>query len=444
MAARRVFVTGIGLVTPLGISRHSSWKALLTPSLSPNADVYPVSTSTDAGAPQTVVMRVANKKNLPRPRPLLGRDVPPYAHYALCTAAEALVDAGLDDVVPETAAPRIGVSFGVGMAHIADLTNAHQQISAGKPRRVSPFLVPRILLNTPAGLIAQVHNLQGPNLAPSTACAAGAHAIIDGYHAILRDDADAMLVGGSEAAIEDVSVVGFMRAKALSTAYVDKPLTASRPFDRDRDGFVMGEGGAALLLESETHMRARGTTEAYAEIVGTGSAGDAWHITSPSPDGRGAEACMRSALRRLPNDRGSPAALAVNKWYINAHATSTPVGDAIERAAIARVFPAHGQTFVSATKSATGHLLGAAGAVEAAFSALTLATGFVPPTRNLSSLDEDENSDRRGWHDIDRYVPGQAKAFEAQFALSNSFGFGGTNASIVFQRPDCGFAIKEG
>lgn len=425
--ARRVLVTGIGLLTPLGCTTQATWSALTGPSPQAPASLY----DAGKGCGKYVVMRVPPfDANQPPPPPLLGRNVPPFAHYALIATAAALRDAGLPPVLAEADALRAGASIGVGMAHVDDLVQAGAQLSAGRPRRVSPFLVPRVLLNTPAGLIAQTHNLRGPNTAPATACAAGAHAVAEGLHAIRRGDADIMVVGGAEAAIEPVGLTGFGRARALSFAFNHEPHRASRPFDAARDGFVMGEGAGVLVLEAEEVAAARGVSHVYAELAGAGASGDAFHPTSPSPDGDGARRAMLAALRSAGCD---PSEVD----YVNAHATSTPVGDAIERRAIAELLPS-GDGLVSATKGLTGHLLGAAGAVEAAFTALAVGTGRVPPTGNLDKLEADAACEARGWGDAARYVPHEAVTREVNVGMSNSFGFGGTNASLVLTKPPNG------
>lgn len=418
---RRVLVTGIGLVTPLGCTTQATWAALTGPAPRAPASVY----DAGDGCGSHVVMRVPpfDESQPPSP-PLLGRNVPPFAHFALVAAAAALRDAGLPAVLADAHAHRAGASIGVGMAHVADLVYAGAQLSAGRPRRVSPFLVPRVLLNTPAGLVAQTHNLRGPNTAPATACAAGAHAVAEGLHAIRRGDADVMVVGGAEAAIEPVGLTGFSRARALSSAFGGEPHRASRPFDAARDGFVMGEGAGVLVLEAEEFALARGAPRVYAELAGAGASGDAFHPTSPSPDGDGARRAMLAALH-------SAGCTPVEVDYVNAHATSTPVGDAIERRAIAEMFVGD-RALMSATKGLTGHLLGAAGAVEAAFTALAVSTNRVPPTGNLNELEADAISDAHGWGDLARYVPHEAVDRQVDVALSNSFGFGGTNASLVF------------
>jgi 3-oxoacyl-[acyl-carrier-protein] synthase II len=382
-----------------------------------------------------VVMRVSHSDIPPVPPPLLGRDVPPVVHFALLSAAAAIADAGLPARFLDVDARFAGTAIGVGMAHVPDLVRSSESLAAGRLRRVSPFLVSRVLTNTSAGLVAQTHNLQGPNFAPGTACAAGAHAVADGFHAIVRGDADIMVVGGSEAAIEAVGLAGFSRARALSTGFVKSPAAASRPFDTDRDGFVMGEGAGMLILEDMEHAHRRGMTAVYAELAGAGASGDAWHATSPPPDGRGAQAAMVAALR-------SAGISATDVDYINAHATGTPVGDAVERRAIATVFH-RGSAIVSSTKGATGHLLGAAGAVEAGFAALAVSSGVVPGTRNLSSVDHDSVCVSAGWGDVARYLPHGAVRQVVDVAMSNSFGFGGTNASLVMRLPPDGFARRD-
>lgn len=422
---RRVVVTGIGLITPLGVSTRSTWSALLKPGVSPSpASLYPLSKTDDI-----VVMRIPTDPPLSSPGVLLGRDIPPSSHYALLAAEQALSDANVSTPLISSAAPRVGTSIGVGIAPIPDLAAAAASVAEGRPRRISPYLVPRVLLNTPAGLVSQVHNLQGPNTAPATACAAGAHAIAEGFHAITRGDAAMMVVGGTDAAIEPVALAAFSRARALSTAHSDRPSSASRPFDSSRDGFVMGEGAAVMVLEDADHAIARGANRAYAEISAVGLSGDAWHPTAPPPDGSGARRAMERAIT-------SAGVSASDIDYVNAHATGTPLGDAVERRAIAEVLKENSSALVSSTKGATGHLLGAAGSVEAVFTALSIASGVVPPTLNLNHLDEESEWDLRGWNSLDRYVPGQCREHPVDLALSNSFGFGGTNVSLLLSGPD--------
>lgn len=430
--ARRVVVTGLGLITPVGCNLRSSWYALCgSKSANLQASVYELRHGNEQ-LNRAVVMRVHRDElqdSLPR---LLGRDVPLQIRFGLASAAAAISDANLPSRFNDHDAPNVGTSIGVGMAHVPDLVDAAQQLAVSKPRRISPFLVPRVLVNTCAGLVAQVHNLQGPNTAPSTACAAGAHAVIEGFHSIMRGESQVMIVGGSEAAIEDVGIAGFLRANALSRRFVDSPDIASRPFDSQRDGFVMGEGAGMLVLENAEHALQRGVDSAYAEIRGAGMSGDAYHITSPPPCGRGAMQAMSAALR-------SAHMHCSDVDYINAHATGTPVGDAVERRAIAKLFSngsrRSNKTLVSSIKGCTGHLLGASGAVETAVTALAISCGEIPGTRNLDTLDQDGECSELGWADIERYVPRVSRKVDVDVAMSNSFGFGGTNASILLTSP---------
>lgn len=438
-SSRRVVITGIGLVTPLGCSLESTWHGLCGHQPAQQcSSVYTIQQgSRDRLA--SVVKQVPEDESLEKFSGLLGRHIPSQIRFALEGSRAALDDASLPTRFTDAEAPMIGTSVGVGMAHVPDLTDAARHLAAGKPRRVSPFLVPRVLVNTSAGLVAQMHNLQGPNTAPSTACAAGAHAVIDGFHAIKRGEARVMVVGGSESAIEDVGITGFLRANALSRNFLENPEMASRPFDSKRDGFVMGEGAGVLILEDFEHARQRGLKSVYAEVRGAGMSGDAYHVTSPSPGGYGAIRAMKAAL-----DSGSVACGDVE--YINAHATGTPAGDAVERKAIAKLFNDSGRagrrTVVSSIKGNTGHLLGASGAVEAAVTALVVSTGRIPPTVNLESLDKDKECTDLGWGDIDRYVPNNARDMQVDVALTNSFGFGGTNACILLTAPPEGFGRR--
>lgn len=421
---RRVLVTGIGLVTPLGLTTASTWRALLAGETAVREmhhhDAVPIRLAA-ALAPGS----------LPPPPPQLS-PCPAFAAYAVAAAGAALSDAGLSGPsVTERHAYEYdgdyaGVSIGVGMAHLPTICDAARALDAGRYRRVSPFLVPRILPNTAAGLVSLVHGLRGPSLAPATACAAGAHALCDALHAVRRGDADIMVAGGAEAAIDPIAVAGFGRARALAAD------PTSAPFDSHRSGFVLGEGAAVLVIEAADHAARRGAA-AYAELLGCAATGDAYHVTSPPPDGSGAMRAMRSALRSA---RVTPADID----YINAHATGTAVGDAIERRAISDVFsnehaPA-GSAVVSSTKGATGHLLGAAGAVEAAFTALSVAHDIVPPTVGLRELDQADDVAQRGWGDLERYVPDTAVRKVVTHAISNSFGFGGTNVCLAFGKPD--------
>lgn len=414
-------------MTPLGLSTPKTWTNLIAGNTAiqhtQHHDAIPISLS----AP-------ISRDALPKQPPMLS-PCPPFATYALVAAREALLDARLlpsHDMPLSYDPDDSGVSIGVGMAHLPDIATTSEHLKRNEYRRVSPFLVPRILPNTPSGLVSLRHGLRGPTLAPATACAAGAHAIADGFHAIRRGDASVMVVGGAEAAIHPIAVAGFARAKALAAS------PKSAPFDRNRSGFVLGEGAAILVLESEAHARSR-HAKAYAEICGSGASGDAFHVTSPCPGGSGAIRAMRAALK---NARRQPCDVD----YVNAHATGTIVGDAVERTAIAQLLSGTGndpgQAVVSSTKGATGHLLGAAGAVEAAFCVLAIAENIVPPTVGLRQMDEDEEANKCGWGDLERYVPQNAKEKNVQFALSNSFGFGGTNACLAFGDAPDGFKSR--
>lgn len=417
-ASRRVLITGIGLVTPLGTTTTSTWSSLL----SSRSGLGPM-THFDASSLPVQLAGEVDTSALPPSPPILP-PTPRYARLVLHAASAALDDAGLSGTLDD----RAGVSIGVGMSGLDDALAADAHLRAGRPRRISPFLVPRILPNTPASLVSLAHGLRGPCLAPSTACAAGMHAVIDGFHAVKRGDAPVMLVGGAEAAVNAVAVVGFSRARALSNK-------KSCPFDTDRDGFVIAEGAGVLVLEDADHAAARGATNAYAEIRSAAATADAHHVTAPHPDGDGAARAMELALQRAGAD-------AVEVDYVNAHATSTPAGDDVERLAVAKVLENNAHAVVSATKGATGHLLGAAGAVEAAFTAMAVAGDVVPPTLNLHNLDRDERVERLGWGDVERFVPQKLREMRVDTALCNSFGFGGTNASVVLTKPADGFAKR--
>lgn len=417
MAGPRVLITGIGLITPIGLSTASTWRALISGRSgichTPHHDALPISIS----AP-------VDKDGLPKPPPLLS-PCPPFTSFALIAAREALKDAQLlviDGENPIYDPETSGVSIGVGMAHLPEIASVHSHLLRNTYKKISPFFVPRILPNTPAGLVSLLHCLRGPILAPATACAAGAHAIADGFHAIRRGEARVMVVGGTEAAIHPIAVAGFARAKALASSL------SSAPFDVNRSGFVLGEGAAVLVLEEETHALSRGASS-YAELAACAATGDAYHITSPAPDGSGAFRAMQTVLRLANRE-------AEDVDYVNAHATGTAIGDAVERRAIARLLDVrqckNSDAVVSGTKGATGHLLGAAGAVEAAFTVLSVAEGIVPPTVGLSALEADSEAEECGWGDVRRYTPGSSIRTEVRFALSNSFGFGGTNSCLAF------------
>ncbi|KAJ2134962.1 Mitochondrial beta-keto-acyl synthase, partial [Coemansia sp. RSA 637] len=343
----------------------------------------------------------------------------PFTQFATCAAQQALDDAEWTKV-SDAQRERTGVCFGTGIGSLGDIEASHEQLRTGGARKVSPMFVPRILCNMAAGNISIRHGFCGPNHAVSTACTTGAHAIGDAMRFIQFGDADVMVAGAAEAPLLPLALAGFSKIKALALGFNDRPHAASRPFDRARAGFVIGEGAAALVLEELEHARSRGA-RIYAEICGYGLSGDAHHITAPPQDGAGAQRAMRRALQ-------TASLRAADIDYVNAHATSTPLGDAIENRAIKAVFgSAASNLAVSSTKSATGHLLGAAGAIEAVFSVLAVAHDIAPPTLNLDNVDADAGFDLN-------YVPHTPQERPVRAAMTNSFGFGGTNASLVFAK----------
>lgn len=427
---RRVVVTGLGLVTPLGVGVQRVWERLLAGDTAVRAlteeDLPPDHRSAFAYLPSKVIACVPRDELTqaawyPADRDL--RREAPFVTYAITAAAEALQDAKWAPNSPEDL-QATGVAIGAGMSCTTDMAEAGALLKDGKLRRLSPFFVPRTLVNMGAGAVSMAFGLQGPNHAASTACASGAHGVGDAFRMVQRGDADVMLAGGTEACVDAVALGGFSRLKALSTKYNDNPSAASRPFDKDRDGFVLGEGAAVLVLEELEHARSR-NAPIYAEIRGYGMSGDAHHITQPPADGAGAALAMRRALASAGI---SPEDVA----YINAHATSTPIGDDVEQRAIASVFGSDAGSaraseypHVSSTKGALGHLLGAAGAVEAAFTVLSSFHRLAPPNCNLDTPDP-------------VLIPGLVGKEAVELAagrhatVSNSFGFGGTNASLVF------------
>ena len=346
------------------------------------------------------------------------RKVDDFIVFAMAAAEQAIRDCGWSPETPEEQY-RAGVLIGSGIGGLQGIEATAHVLRDKGPRRVSPFFIPGRLINLAGGYVSIRHGLKGPNHAVVTACSTGAHAIGDAARLIALDDADVMVAGGAESSICRIGIAGFSAAKALSTSYNDRPTAASRPWDKGRDGFVMGEGAGVVVLEELEHARKRGA-RIYGEIVGYGLTGDAYHITAPAPDGNGAFRCMQTALKRAgmsPDDID----------YINAHGTSTPLGDEIELGAVKRLFGnAAGKVSMSSTKSSVGHLLGAAGSVEAIFSTLAIHHNVVPPTLNLD--DPCEGADTMD------LVPFQPREREVRAALSNSFGFGGTNASLVIRQ----------
>jgi 3-oxoacyl-[acyl-carrier-protein] synthase II len=419
---RRVVVTGLGLVTPLGVGAETVWRRLIAGESGIRAiqdfDVTDLAAKIAGQVPRgDTASGLFNADDWVAPKDQ--RKMDDFIVYALAAAVQAVSDSGWEPEVEE-ARERTGVMIGSGIGGLPGINEGALTLGEKGPRRVSPFFIPACLINLASGHVSIRYGFKGPNHAVVTACSTGAHAIGDAARLIMWDDADVMVAGGTEAAVCRLGVAGFAAARALSTAFNDQPPRASRPWDKDRDGFVMGEGAGIVVLEELEHAKARGA-KIYAEIVGYGLTGDAYHITAPAEDGHGAFRAMRNALKR--------AGIAPDEIdYVNAHGTSTPLGDEIELNAVKRVFGDHAYRLsMSSTKSAIGHLLGAAGSVEAIFSILAMRDGIVPPTLNLD--------DPSPGCDID-LVPHRAKERPVRYALSNSFGFGGTNASLVFARPN--------
>ncbi len=415
---RRVVVTGIGLVTPLGVGAESVWKQLIEGRSGIRAiqsfDVSDLPAKVAGQVPRGETASGAFNADDWVP-PKEQRKMDEFIVFALAAADQAVTDAGWKPQGEEDR-ERTGVMIGSGIGGLPGITEGAITLHERGPRRLSPFFIPSNLINLASGHVSIRYGFTGPNHAVVTACSTGAHAIGDAARLIMWDDADVMVCGGAEAAICRLGLAGFAAARALSTAFNDQPSRASRPWDQARDGFVMGEGAGVLVLEELEHAQKRGA-KIYAEVIGYGMSGDAHHITAPAADGNGAFRAMRNALKRAQLD---PDKID----YINAHGTSTPLGDEIELGAVKRLFGDHVYKLsMSSTKSAIGHLLGAAGSVEAIFSILAMRDSVVPPTLNLENPSPG--------CDID-LVPLQAKERPVRYALSNSFGFGGTNASLIF------------
>jgi len=417
---RRVVVTGLGLVTPLACGTEQTWQRLR----SGESGIKRIEKFDVSDIPCKVAGQVPrgdgsdgsfNPDDWMEPKEQ--RKVDDFIIFAMAAAAQALNDAGWH---PREYEDQItsGVLIGSGIGGVEGIAETALLLRDRGPRRVSPFFIPGRLINLASGYVSIAHSLKGPNHAVVTACSTGAHAIGDAGRLIALGDADVMVAGGTESPINRISLAGFAACRALSTGFNDTPQRASRPYDRDRDGFVMGEGAGAVVLEEYEHAQRRGA-RVYGELIGYGLSGDAYHITAPAEDGDGAFRCMSAAIRRAgisPSDID----------YINAHGTSTPLGDEIELKAVERlVGNAAGNITMSSTKSSIGHLLGAAGAVEAIFCLLALRDGVVPPTLNLDNPSIATSID---------LVPHTARQWPVEVALSNSFGFGGTNASLIFRK----------
>jgi 3-oxoacyl-[acyl-carrier-protein] synthase II len=411
MDSRRVVITGLGLVTPVGIGVEKSWEGLCT-GTSGIARI----TRFDISSFQT---QIAGEVDDFHPEDYIDiktiKKMDRFIHFGMAASMMAVEDAQL--TIDQTNAERVGVFVGSGMGGLPDIERYHAIFLDRGPRRISPFFIPMTIINLAAGQISIKFGAKGPNASPATACATGSHAIGDAFKVIQRGSADVMIAGGTESVITPMGIGGFNAMKALSTRNAE-PEKASRPFDKDRDGFVMGEGAGILILEELGHAVKR-NAKIYAEIVGYGLTGDAYHITSPAPDGEGAARCMMMALE--------DAVVAPHMVdYINAHGTSTKYGDELETAAVKTVFNEHAyELSVTSTKSMTGHLLGASGGVEAIVCVLSVYHNSIPPTINLDTPDPECDLN---------YVPHRKRNTEVSFALSNSFGFGGTNACLLFKK----------
>ncbi len=411
MTKRRVVVTGIGMVSPLGIGKEPTWQGLIEG----RSGIGPI-TKFDASAYSCQIageVRGFNPEDWVDKKDVKKSDT--FIHYAIAAAALAVQDANLDCSTCD--GERFGVIVGSGIGGLPLIEEMHTKLLERGPSRVSPFFIPGLIVNLAAGQISIRFGCKGPNSAPATACATGAHAIGDAFKIIQRDDADIMFAGGTEAVITPLALAGFAAMRALSQRN-DDPQHASRPWDLNRDGFVMGEGAGILIIEELEHAKKRGAT-IYCELTGYGMSSDAHHITAPAEDGSGMIRVMRVALRDAglhPEDID----------YINAHGTSTYVGDRAETVAIKGMFGEYAyKVAVSSTKSMTGHLLGAAGGLEAGIAAMTIQTNIIPPTTNYETPDPECDLD---------YVPNNAREQKVTHVMSNSFGFGGTNATLIFSR----------
>lgn len=414
---RRVVVTGLGAVTPLGVGVDTVWDRLIAGESGIRAiesfDVSDLPAKIAGEIPKGSKADGAfdaeewvEKKDL--------KKMDTFIAYALAASQQAVDDAGLTSK-DQNELDRTGVMIGSGIGGLGGIADGSKILDERGPRRLSPFFIPANLINLASGYVSIIHGFRGPNHAVVTACATGTHAIGDAARLIMFGDADVMVAGGTESAVCRIGVAGFAASRALSTSFNETPERASRPWDKDRDGFVMGEGAGIVVLEEFEHAKARGA-KIYAEVIGYGMSGDAYHITAPAESGDGASRCMRAALKRADID-------ASDIDYVNAHGTSTPMGDEIELGAVERLFGnAAGKLAMSSTKSATGHLLGAAGAIEAIFSTLAIRDNLVPPTLNLDNPSVETAID---------LVPHTAKQREINTVLSNSFGFGGTNACLI-------------
>ena len=408
MSKRRVVITGVGVLSAIGLNVEENWESILAGKSGidyiTKFDTEPFSVKFAGELKGFDVTEYIKPKE--------AKKMDPFIHYGIAAGMQAMQDSGME--VTAENAPRIGVSMGSGIGGIGSIENQHATLLKSSPRRVSPFFVPSSIINMISGNLSIMLGLKGPNMAIGTACATGTHSIGDAARMIQYGDVDAMLAGGAEYATTELGLAGFAAARALSTRN-DEPQKASRPWDQDRDGFVLADGAGAVMLEEYEHAKARGAT-IYAEVLGFGMSGDAYHMTLPAAGGEGAGRCMQTALN---NAQLEPAKID----YINAHGTSTPAGDVCETSAVKTVFGEHAYNLaMSSTKSMTGHALGAAGAMEAVFTALAIKNQMLPPTINHDNPAEGCDLD---------YVSAGARAAKIDYALSNSFGFGGTNATLV-------------
>ncbi|MEW5755923.1 MAG: beta-ketoacyl-ACP synthase II [Pseudomonadota bacterium] len=411
MAKRRVVVTGLGMVSPVGLTVKECWDNILNgkSGIAPltGFDVSEFSTRFGGSVKNFDVSKYMSPKD--------ARKMDPFIHYGIAAAKEAIEDSGL--VVTEQNAEMIGVAIGSGIGGLPGIEKGHDAFMKGGPRKISPFFVPSNIINMISGNLSIMYGMKGPNIALVTACATGTHSIGDAARIIEYGDADVMIAGGAEMATSECGLGGFAAARALSSRN-DDPERASRPWDKDRDGFVLSDGAGVVVLEEYEHAKKRGA-RIYAELTGYGMSGDAYHMTQPSEGGEGAKRCMLNALRN-----GKLNATQID--YVNAHGTSTPAGDIAETMAVKAAFGDHAYKLaMSSTKSMTGHLLGAAGGIEAVFSVLAIRDQVAPPTINLDNPDEGCDLD---------YVPHEARQMKIDVAMSNSFGFGGTNGTLIFSK----------
>ncbi|MEF8793536.1 beta-ketoacyl-ACP synthase II [Thiohalorhabdus sp.] len=408
---RRVVITGVGMVTPVGNNTADSWEAIA----SGKNGIDTITRFDASDFPSRIAGEVRGFDPVDYIAKKDVRKMDTFIHYGIGAAAMALDDSGL--AITDDNAERVGVAIGSGIGGLPFIEKAHEGYLNGGPRKISPFFIPASIINMVSGHVSIMYGAKGPNVATVTACATGTHAIGDAARLIQYGDADAMVAGGTEACVSPLAMGGFAASKALSTRNKE-PERASRPFDREREGFVLGEGAGVMVLEEREAAIARGA-RIYAEVGGYGMSADAYHMTAPSEDGEGAARCMRHAIADAELDPG-------DIGYVNAHGTSTPHGDKVETQAIKSVFGDHANRLaVSSTKSMVGHMLGAAGGVEGIVTALALHHGLIPPTINLDHSDPDCDLD---------YVPEEARSMQADAALNNSFGFGGTNATLVLKR----------